>query len=189
MKTGTENKTQVRIAIVLGIVAVLTVLWALKPSGGTSSPAAPATANTPAAAKGKPAATAEQLNPMLRLDLLANSENVKYEGTGRNIFQSSAEIIPQAKVSPLLSRQQQEKARAAANVPPPPPPINLKFFGITSARGEPTKVFLSQGDDVWVAREGDVINRHYKVLRISPRDVEVEDLLNNNRQSIPLTQG
>jgi len=48
---------------------------------------------------------------------------------------------------------------------------------------------LSQGDDVFIAAEGDIVDRRYKVLRISPMAVEVEDVLNNNRQSIPLTQG
>ncbi len=94
--------------------------------------------------------------------------------------------IPRAKVSPLLS--QQEIARRA-NIPPPPPPITLKYFGISNGNGEKPKAFLSQGDDVWIAREGDVVNRHYKIVRISPNAVEVEDLLNNNRQSIARTQG
>ena len=94
-------------------------------------------------------------------------------------------VIPKVKVSPLL-HEQQEQARL---LPPPPPPINLKYFGITNSRGEKPKVFLSQGDDVWIAREGDVVDRHYKIVRISPTAVEVEDLLNNNRQSIQLTQG
>src|SRR5438034_339004 len=43
--------------------------------------------------------------------------------------------------------------------------------------------------DVLIAAEGDIVDRRYKVLRISPMAVEVEDVLNNNRQSIPLTQG
>ena len=37
--------------------------------------------------------------------------------------------------------------------------------------------------------EGDIIDRRYRVLRITPVSVEVEDVLSNNRQSIPLTQG
>jgi hypothetical protein len=32
------------------------------------------------------------------------------------------------------------------------------------------------------------VNRQYKIVHISPNAVEVEDLLNNNRQSIRLTQ-
>jgi hypothetical protein len=73
--------------------------------------------------------------------------------------------------------------------PPPPPPINLKFFGFANKPGEPKKIFLSQGEDVFIAGEGDIVDRRYKILRITPVSVEVEDVLNNNRQSIPLTQG
>jgi hypothetical protein len=150
------------------------------PSGVPKSASAPVAAPL---VKGKPAQT-ESLDPRLRLDLLANSEDVKYQGKGKNIFRAEAEqvIIPQPKVSPLISQQ-------PSNIPPPPPPINLKFFGTTNAKGEKPKVFLSQGDDVWIAHEGDVVNRHYKIIRISPTAVEVEDLLNNNRQNIPLSQG
>jgi hypothetical protein len=50
-------------------------------------------------------------------------------------------------------------------------------------------VFLSQGEDIFIAAEGDIVDRRYRVLRISPNAVDVEDVLNNNRQSLPLTQG
>ena len=73
--------------------------------------------------------------------------------------------------------------------PPPPPPINLKFFGFASKPGEPKKIFLSQGDDIFIAGEGEIVDRRYKVLRITPTAVEIEDVLNSNRQMIPLTQG
>ena len=72
--------------------------------------------------------------------------------------------------------------------PPPPPPINIKFFGFASKPGEAKSIFLSQNDDVFVAKEGDIVDRRYKILRISPMSIEVEDVLNNNRQVIPLTQ-
>lgn len=185
MKAGTESKTKVRVAIVLGIVAILTVAWVLIPSSEPQPVSAPVTAASPE--KGKAALISESLDPRLRLDLLANSENVKYEGKGTNIFSAAAERveIPVPKVSPLLRQQK----NAQLNVPPPPPPINLKYFGISNSNGERPKAFLSQGDDVWIAREGDVVNRHYKIVRISPNAVEVEDLLNNNRQSISRTQG
>ena len=55
--------------------------------------------------------------------------------------------------------------------------------------GQPKKIFLSQGEDVFIAAEGEIVDRRYRVLRISPNSVEMEDVLNNNRQSIPLTQG
>jgi hypothetical protein len=184
MKAGAESKTKLRLAIALLAVAVLTLIWTLRPSTPPAAEPAPAAP----AAKEKAAQSNEQIDPRLHLDLLANSEDVKYEGKGINIFRAGVEAvyIPQPKVSPLRDANHDAKG---ALIPPPPPPINLKFFGLTNSKGEKPKVFLSQGDDVWIAHEGDVVNRHYKIVRISPTSIEVEDLLNNNRQNIPLTQG
>lgn len=72
---------------------------------------------------------------------------------------------------------------------PPPPPIPLKFFGFASRPGEPKKILLADGDSVFVAKEGDIVNRRYKVLKISSTSVEVEDVLNDNRQVLFLAQG
>jgi hypothetical protein len=195
MKAGAENKIKQRIAIVLGIVAILAVGRTVisLASGGGDTPEATVVATAPAKGNADPAA-AESLDPRLHLDLLASSEAVKYEGQGKNIFRAVELDIPPVKVPPLLSKQQSD-AQAALDaapkvyVPPPPPPINLKFFGFSNTKGEKPKAFLSQGDDVWIAHEGDVVNRQYKIVHISPNAVEVEDLLNNNHQSIRLTQG
>ena len=51
------------------------------------------------------------------------------------------------------------------------------------------KVMLVQGDEVFVATEGQVVDRHYRIVKINPNSVEIEDLLNSNRQTIPLTAG
>jgi hypothetical protein len=183
MKPDAANKTKTRIALVLVIVAILTVAWSLMSTGGAKTEPAAVAVIGP---KGKAETVTESLDPRLNLELLASSENVKYEGNGRNIFRANLEpvVLPVVKVSPLLAKQEEEKR----NLPPPPPPINLKFFGISNRKGEKPKAFLSQGEDVWIAHEGDVVNRHYKIVRISPTSVEVEDLLNNNRQPVPLAK-
>jgi hypothetical protein len=171
--------------------------------GGSTPASAPAPAavvalevTTPVAAsrsaaksrgRGKKAqAGPRSLDPMLRYDWLKASEDTKYEGNGRNIFMAQAEPT-----QPIAPPQTDEQKRLAAlpPPPPPPPPINLKFFGFANKPGEPKKVFLSEGEDVFIATEGEVVDRHYKVLHISPAAVEIEDVLNNNRQSIPLTAG
>jgi hypothetical protein len=189
MKAGTESKTKLRIAIVLGIIAIVVVGRTLIPLGTSNGTSSSQPAPVAVSTAGRTAETVESLDPRLRLDLLASAEEVKYEGKGKNIFRAASVVeIPSVKVPPLHPGG---GSYVAPNVyiPPPPPPINLKFFGITNAKGEAPKAFLSQGDNVWIAREGDVVNLHYKIVRISPNVVEVEDLLNNNRQNIPLTQG
>ena len=111
------------------------------------------------------------------------SEGNVYKGSGRNIFKSQPEPppIPKPQYSPVIAPK--------PTGPPPPPPITLKFFGFANRPGEPKKIFLSQGDDVFIAGEGDIVDRRYKVKRIGPASVEIEDMLNNFSQTIPLVQG
>jgi hypothetical protein len=72
-------------------------------------------------------------------------------------------------------------------VEPPKPQIPLKFYGFSNRPGEPKKAFLQEGDNIFVAVEGDVIERRYKIVKITNTFVLVEDVLNNNQQTINLT--
>jgi hypothetical protein len=66
----------------------------------------------------------------------------------------------------------------------------LKFYGFASRPGEPKRIFLKLGEDVFVAGEGEIVDRRYKVIRISPNSVEIQDVVNSGPpQTIPLTQG
>jgi hypothetical protein len=200
MKLGAENRNKVIAAGVLGLLALVLVVRALISPGG-AEPATPVTAAitpTPVVpATKKPAVKTKSLvkrtgpprslDPELRYDWLKASEDMKYSGEGRNIFSAQAPI-PKP-VAPGHTDGDETAEDAGPPPPPPPPPINLKFFGFASKPGEPKKVFLSQGEDVFIAAEGEIVNRRYKVMRISPVSVEIEDEMNNHRQSIPLTQG
>ena len=188
MKLGAENRNKVIAAAALGVVAVITIGWALFPSSGpqaSSGPATPAPAQLTAKG-GKKGLPPSSLDPTLRYDWLKTSEDTKYEGKGRNIFVAEAEPIPQPVASAVIQQPVQDNTPPP---PPPPPPINLRFYGFATSHGTAKKVFLSEGEDIFIAGEGDIIDRRYKVLRIMPMAVEIEDVLNNNRQQIPLTQG
>jgi hypothetical protein len=39
---------------------------------------------------------------------------------------------------------------------------------------------------VYLAAQGDIVARRYKIVAISENHIEVEDLTNNNKQSLPL---
>ncbi len=194
MKLGAENRKEVIALAVLGVLALYMAaraFWPSAPETTTAAPAAPAASanrvTTRRTASGKAVKlTDSRLDPTLQLDLLSRSEDTKYQGTGRNIFVDGPEPIP-TPLAPGVTDQ--KKAQYAPPPIAPPPPITLKFFGFASKPGQPKRVFLSQGDDVFIAGEGDIVDRRYRVLRISPLAVDIEDLLHNNRQSIPLTQG
>jgi hypothetical protein len=141
------------------------------------------------------ATLAPSLDPRLRLDMLKGSEDLEYEGTGLNIFQEHEQDAMPAPVAPGRtdkpgSEVAGDKPSAAPWTPKeiPPPPINLKFYGWASGLGEPKAIFLSQGDNVYVAHEGDIIARRYRVGKLSNTEVEIEDVLSNNKDKIPLTK-
>ncbi len=70
--------------------------------------------------------------------------------------------------------------------PPPLPPIDLKFFGVATAANGTRRAFLLHGEDVFLASAGDVVQRRYKVGAIAANSIEVEDLTDNNRQTLVL---
>lgn len=195
MNLGIENRKQVIALAVLGGIALLSMAYEFWPSPTSVTPSATQTTATPSkpatrrTASGKTVPVVEpRLDPTLDLHLLSQSEEIKYAGNGRNIFVAgSVASIERPKKNGATDKESATLRQPPP--PPPPPPITLKFFGFANRPGETKKVFLSQGEDVFIAAEGDIVDRRYRVVRISPNSVDVEDVLNNNRQSLPLTQG
>jgi hypothetical protein len=196
VKLGVENRKQVIALAVLGGIALLMLGYEFWPSSETPAPVTAQTNSTTAhpgmrrTASGKMVpATEPRLDPTLDLKLLSQSEEIKYAGNGRNIFVAGSVAVIEKPKGTGATDTQESATLHAPLPPPPPPPITLKFFGFANRPGETKKVFLSQGEDVFIASEGDIVDRRYRVLHISPTAVDVEDVLNNNRQSLPLTQG
>lgn len=158
---------------------------------GTSSAASPAPATSTQIAQSKKSGTAQiadnTLDPRLHVPELAASQNVKYEAGGRNIFNMEEVKIPQMQGS---ARQITEMGPPMPPTPtptPPPPPIPLKFYGFASKGSEPKRIFLDDEGEVFVARQGDIVERKYKVIQINNTSVIIEDVLYSNRQTIQLT--
>ena len=201
MKVGTENRKELIAAVVLMAVAALLLMRLVFSSSSSAAvptasvaPATPVpqpTERRPSSNRGRRRVSMKQpplintLDPRLRLDLLKTTEDTVYEGRGRNIFRAQMEEIPQPKFPPRIGKQPPQLPPQ----PPPPPPINLKFYGFANKPGEPKRIFLTKGEDVFIAREGEIVDHRYKVVRINMNSVEIEDVLSNNRQSIPLTPG
>lgn len=201
MQTGFENKKKAIWAAVLGVIALLVFAWEFMPflsespspssNAQAASPTLTRTATSRVKVKPGKKVKVENLDPTLRLDLLAASEQTRYEGSGRNIFVSQAEDIPMPIKSGTTDHEKapEPPAYVTPNAPAPAP-IPLKFYGFASQPGEPKKIFLKLNDDVFVAGEGEIVDRRYKVIRITNTSVEIQDVVNSGPpQSIPLTQG
>ncbi len=202
MKTGFENRRNVVILAVLGAILIPTIVYFVSYVFGGSPSPAPVAQNSSVAnenaqtqteardANGHPAKKLpplEKLDPTLHPEVMAGAEDLEYSGTGRNIFSMSS--VP-VNIPKPVNNGRNEIAKAPPPQPagpPPPPPIDLKFFGYEANKGT-KRAFLLHGEDIFIANEGDVVDHHYKVVKISPLSIQVTDLLYNNTQTLPLTQ-
>lgn len=137
--------------------------------------------------------TSAALDPTLHMDAMLVTESVAYAGTGRNIF--SAASAPPPVVIPRPIAQARVVAPPPVVIqpcpphcppPPPPPPIDLRFSGYfeSPTTGE-KRAILVHGEDQVLAYAGDIVLRRYRVISISPNSILVEDIPNNNKQSLP----
>jgi hypothetical protein len=201
VQLGLENKKKTMWAAGLGLAAVLVFAYEFMPfftessAPGTSAQAAPPslTRAVTQRSKAKPGKKPkpENLDPTLKMSLLEATEQTRYQGSGRNIFVSQAEeIVIQKPIAPGHTDVQKAPEIYQPPQPQAPTPIPLKFYGFASQPGEPKKIFLKLNDDVFVAGEGEIVDRRYKVLRITNTSVEIQDVVNSGPpQNIPLTQG
>ena len=197
MKSGFDNKRNVTFLVILLVVMLGCVIYFVKSVFvGGSSPAPTATAPAPAptmrpATRGggereaPKAVKLENLDPTLHPELMAGAESLVYAGSGRNIFSMMSAPPKIEKVAGPVRPVPTGPVVPAG--PPPPPAIDLKFFGY-EAEGGTRKAFILHGDDVFIASEGDVVDHHYKILKINPLSIQVTDLLYNNTQTLPLKQ-
>ena len=196
MKIGTEDKKKLTILAVVGTVGLGCAFYIYNQLAVPSGPApvapvvsAPAAAtplrSRPQAAAGSQAALT-QLDPTLRMGPMLVTEALVYSGSGRNIF--SATSVP-VEIPKAIASARPTPPPAPVYVPqgpPPPPPIDLKFFGTATSKNGARQAFLLHGEDVFVASAGDVVQRRYRVKMVNANSIVVEDLTNNNQQTLPL---
>jgi hypothetical protein len=186
LKIGAANKRQVIVMVVLLAIAIPLALYNFKGVwwGSNTSAAPPAPAAQTKTGSALPARDGS--DPRLRLDILEASRKVKYEAGGRNIFIMEAVPVP-TPVAPL--RPSGPPAPDTPTPTPPPPPIPLNYYGYANKPGESRKIFLQQkgSQELFVAAQGDIVARRYRVVQFTPNSVTMEDVLTNNRQVIQLT--
>lgn len=133
------------------------------------------------------------LDPTLDQVAMLRTESLVYTGNGRNIFSAiytppvptQKIIVPNITARPPLPPPP-TPCPPACPPPPPPPPINLKFFGTAQRPNGTRQAFLLSGDDVYLASQGDIVARKYKIVTVNANSLSVTDLTNNNTQTLPL---
>ncbi len=119
-------------------------------------------------------------NPSLHLDKLKKIHSVEYAGRHRNIFSETPPPPPGPTAEELAKRH----PFVGPVEPPPPAPltVDLKFYGYVADRASGSKrAFFTNGEDVFIASEGDTLENRYRLLHIGNDSVEMEEVSSGRR--------
>jgi hypothetical protein len=86
---------------------------------------------------------------------------------------------------PVQAARAVEPVVVADTAPPPPPPLPYQFVGQMVDDGNQV-IYLSRGDQVLLARQGETVEGTYKVLNIGATQIEFETLSSGLRQTLPI---
>ena len=153
-------------------------------TSGVTSPAAVATRKTQARSEAPAGVSGlSRYDPGLNLELLKKVQSRPWSPVGRDPFSFQSPTAPQ----PTASAAPQAAAQAPAP-PAPPPPAPLKAVGYSDMPGGVREAYVSYEDQVYSVHEGDTIADKFKVLKVSPTQVEVEDASSKEKLKLPIAQ-
>ena len=172
---------------VLGLVSLLLVAnlvrqyRSLQPGRTTSHTVL---ASGPRAKEGKDAPRAvgdlAQYDPAVHFDSLKELDSRPLPDEDRNPFDFVGGAPP-----PEPPKQAAVPAPAA---PPPPPPLPLKAMGYNELPGGKKAAMVTYNDDLQMVQEGDVIASRFKILKINPTMLVVEDDTEHKTLELPFPQ-
>ncbi|SPE27425.1 hypothetical protein SBA2_350008 [Acidobacteriia bacterium SbA2] len=129
-------------------------------------------------------------NSIVNVDLLKKYEERPLPELHRDPFTFVAVAAP--------PRVQAPGVAAAPPPAPPPPPLNLKVMGYTEGKGAADEAMVelcaascetsSPDDQVLVVHAGDPVGSRYKVIKINPTVVTVEDAAIHQTVDLPIPQ-
>ena len=150
--------------------------------------------------RGRPVVTADALlsvqddpvlsvdNPHIRMEEIERARKTEYKSSGSNPFspvQAPPPQIPQPK-------REIPGPPLPAPTPPPPPLVlssNLKFFGFgTVPNGTSRRAFFTDGEEVYVLGEGEVLLNRYRIVRIGNASLEFEEISSGRIGTAPLVE-
>jgi hypothetical protein len=126
-------------------------------------------------------------NPQIRMDEIERARKTEYRSSGRNPFS------PIPAPSPRPPKKVEIPGPQLPPPPPPPPPLTLpsgvKFYGFgTVPNGTTRLAFFTDGQEVYVVAEGEVLLQRFRILRIGNASLEFEEISSGRTATAPLEE-
>lgn len=181
-----EKQKAIALIVLLAIAAVIWYFAWNKESGGSQQSVALDTYKLLAVE-----------NPQIHWAELKRAQQTEYKTNGRNPFSVIKPAAPR-ETSSKAAQDLVADTLAAPNpkpLPPPPPlqpaqlPANMKYFGYgTVPSGSPRRAFFTDGDDIYIVPEGEILLGRFRILKVGNTNVEFQEISNGNHGSAPLEE-
>ena len=181
--TPAEQRKQIATLAVLLIIAAAVLYYQF--GGGVTAEVASPASNTAGATQGAPIPQGALPEPLK----LASLEPVPEDtGGARNPFGFGVPPRPPAPPAPPTPPRPAPTPPPQPTGPPPRPQIPVKFLGVAEDPSRPGKlVSLSINGIVILAREGDVVDGRYRLLKIGAESIVMSYLDGQGQQTIRQT--
>jgi len=168
-----NQQAKLRVLAVLGAIFAALLFYQMRGNAPAVSGASSDVAYKPLAVE----------NPALHLDRMERLRKLEYHSNGRDIF--SAELPP-----PPPPKHPPQPFRKVGPDPPPPEPalsVPFKFYGFSAdpATGQ-RRAFFTNGEEVFIAAEGDLVQGRFRVLHIGATSAELEETASGRKATLNL---
>ena len=178
-----KQKRQIGILSILIVAAAIVWAWNFRGKRVVTADASPNLQDTP---------IVEVQNPHIRMEQMERARSAEYKGSGRNPFSPAAAPAPAARIAQAEKKNQNYGPQLPPPPPPPPPctlSANVKFYGFgTVPNGTSRRAFVHDGDDVHILGEGDILLKHFRIIRIGNANLEFEDITRGCIGTAPLEE-
>jgi hypothetical protein len=173
-----KQKHQVGVLLLLVVIAVFVWLWNFR------KPVV--TADAGQSIKEDPIITVD--NPQIRMDEIARARKTEYKSSGRNPFSPGPASQQHVAVAPKAHE-------IVGPMDQPPKPVlpltlgNVKFYGFgTVPNSAARRAFLTDGENIYVVAEGEVLLNRFRILRIGNASLEFEEISTGRTGTAPLEE-
>jgi hypothetical protein len=125
-------------------------------------------------------------NPELHKDRLDRARKTEYKSNGRNIFSPIPPPPP-----PPKNPDPGPKTPPVPVTPDPPKvaPLPVKFFGYgTVPTGTNRRAFFTDGEDVYIVSEGEVLLNRFRILKVNNTNLDYEEISSGLRGTANLEE-
>ncbi len=125
-------------------------------------------------------------NPQLHTDKEKRARETEYKIGGRNIFSRELPPPPKPKQPPPDPKIQ---IAPPVQVTPTVSPLPVKFFGYgTVPNGTSRRAFFTDGEDIYIVGEGELLLNRFRILKIGNANLEYEEVSSGLRGTANLEE-